>query len=304
MNKPTFYMMIGLPASGKSYYAHSICDLVYSSDDVREELYNDVNNMENNNKVFDVLHQRIRDTLIDGKDCVYDATNMNWKLRRAFLESIKKIECYKVAVVVATQLHKCLSQNSERERKVPEDVIYRMLHNFTIPYYYEGWDKIKIVRNEKYKTIYNIGEMIYNPNGLIYFHQDNSNHTLTLGEHLSKSFKIMCSLSNDKILREATLIHDIGKPFTKTFYNKRNELTDEAHYYEHQNIGAYQSLFMNTLTDMYIDDILLERAFYIQWHMLPFFLEKEKTINKYKNLFGEEKFNNIMLLHQADLQAK
>ena len=61
---------------------------------------------------------------------------------------------------------------------------------------------------------------------------------------------------------------------------------------------------MNTLTDIYIDNILLERAFYIQWHMLPFFLEKGKTINKYKNLFGEEKFNNIMLLHQADLQAK
>ena len=77
--------------------------VIYSSDDIREELYNDVNNMENNNKVFDVLHQRIRDTLIDGKDCVYDATNMNWKRRRAFLESIKKIECYKVAVVVATQ---------------------------------------------------------------------------------------------------------------------------------------------------------------------------------------------------------
>ena len=42
-------------------------------------------------------------------------------------------------------------------------------------------------------------------------------------------------------------------------------------------------------------------AFYINYHMIPYKLNnaKESTLNKYKNLFGDE-WENIMKLHQAD----
>jgi hypothetical protein len=38
--------------------------------------------------------------------------------------------------------------------------------------------------------------------------------------------------------------------------------------------------------------------------MQPFFMDNEKTRNKYKNLWGEEDYNNILLLHEADKAAK
>ena len=39
------------------------------------------------------------------------------------------------------------------------------------------------------------------------------------------------------------------------------------------------------------------------WHMQPYFNKEEKTINKYKKLWGEELYNDIMLLHKADEAA-
>ena len=66
----------------------------------------------------------------------------------------------------------------------------------------------------------------------------------------------------------------------------------------HHLVSAYDSLF-------YIDeynDILL-RANYIQWHMQPFFMETEKAKNKFIKLVGQEFYDNLMILHQADLLA-
>ena len=44
--KPSLYYLIGLPASGKSYYAEKISNIfnanIHSSDNIREELYQDI----------------------------------------------------------------------------------------------------------------------------------------------------------------------------------------------------------------------------------------------------------------------
>lgn len=50
-------------------------------------------------------------------------------------------------------------------------------------------------------------------------------------------------------------------------------------------------------------DKLLLRANYIQWHMQPFFIETEKARNKFINLVGQEFYDDLMLLHQADILA-
>ena len=44
----------------------------------------------------------------------------------------------------------------------------------------------------------------------------------------------------------------------------------------------------------------------IRWHMQPYFWEKdnnEKLQNKYRKLWGEDLYNDIMQLHAADLAA-
>lgn len=62
MNKemPTFVLMVGLPASGKSTYAQELAEemraVICSSDAIRKELFGDENSQDNNEEVFKLLH--------------------------------------------------------------------------------------------------------------------------------------------------------------------------------------------------------------------------------------------------------
>ena len=75
--KPILSMLVGLPGSGKSTYSKTQKDFViHSSDALREELYGDENCQDNNTDLFAILHSRIKTDLIDGKNVIYDATNI------------------------------------------------------------------------------------------------------------------------------------------------------------------------------------------------------------------------------------
>ena len=148
MNRPKFIMMCGLVASGKSTKAKKLAKehnaTIFSSDELRVKMFGDVNDQEHNQELFVELHKRIKDCLRSGKSTIMDSTNINYKRRMAFLAELKNIPCEKICVVMATPYEECIRRNSERDRKVPEYVIERMYHNFNIPYWYEGWDDIKV----------------------------------------------------------------------------------------------------------------------------------------------------------------
>ena len=90
----TFYMLIGLPASGKSTYIkeHFDDDIVFSSDKIREECFGDVNDQTHNNEVFKKLVKRVKANLRNKKDAVYDATNINYKRRMHLLKNISHLK--------------------------------------------------------------------------------------------------------------------------------------------------------------------------------------------------------------------
>ena len=134
-----FYMTIGLPGSGKSTYVERMNDvIIHSSDNIRQELFGDINDQTHNEEVFRILHKRIIEDLSNGKNVVYDATNINYKRRMEFLKSLNRFHCEKIALLFMTPIHVCIARNMMRERKVPENVIMKMYHCFYIPYYYEG----------------------------------------------------------------------------------------------------------------------------------------------------------------------
>lgn len=298
--------MVGLPASGKSTIAKELSTyenaVIHASDELRKELFGDENANDKNDILFAELHKRIKNDLLEGKNVIYDATNINYKKRKAFLEEIKKINVFKKCILVATPYEDCLIQNSTRERKVPEYVIKRMYKQINIPQWYEGWDDIEIVYNVKRE--YNYINLFKR---LDTISQDNPNHTFTIGMHCKSCVAWLCSnclkdnIKPDKNLIAAALLHDIGKEFTKEFRNSKGEPTDIAHYYEHHNVSAYLSLFYY---DYMNENDLLEVANYIQWHMQPFFIESEKAKNKFISLVGQEFYNKLMLLHEADKMAK
>lgn len=296
-------MMIGLPASGKSTKAQELSQeynaTVFSSDVLREELFNDVNDQSHNQELFVELHKRIKDRLKNGNNAIYDATNINYKKRMAFLAELKSIPCEKICVLMATPIDLCFKRNAERERKVPEHVIDRMYRNFDVPWYYEGWDKIEVEYVDGTLNFY--GAPFRFIDSTKDFDQENSHHDLTLGAHCAKATARIQSL--DEISPElfyAAILHDNGKPYTKTFVNGKGEVTEQAHYYSHERVGSYNSLFYD------VDYHRLYMATIIRWHMQPYFWEKdnnEKSHNKYKKLWGEELYNDIMLLHEADKLA-
>lgn len=302
MNK--FTMMVGLVASGKSTISKELSSednsVILSSDDLREKLFEDINNQDGNDIVFETLHKLIKYYLSRNISVIYDATNINYKQRMELLKGLRNIDCYKQCILVATPYEKCLHQNSQRERQVPSYVIEKMYKNFYIPQYYEGWQDIQIVYNDD-GYIFNINELFNGENGLNFINQDNPNHTFTIGKHCLESAWLCEEYNGNYLLCKAAFLHDIGKRFTKDFKNSKGEVTEIAHYYQHHLVSAYDSLFY--YKDLELED-RLKIANYIQWHMQPFFLDSEKAKNKFINLVGKEFYNDIMIFHEADKNAK
>ena len=93
LSRPHAIMMVGLPGSGKSYTAKNISEYydyeIFSSDKIREEIFGDEFVQGGNSIVFSTLYERISRALMDGKDSIYDATNLSQKKRMAFLNYLK-----------------------------------------------------------------------------------------------------------------------------------------------------------------------------------------------------------------------
>lgn len=93
MNK--LFMLVGLPASGKTTCGKRLAEvedaLIVSSDEIRKELLGDVNDQTKNEQVFKEVENRIINGLKE-RNVIYDATNINYKRRMAFLQKIKNVE--------------------------------------------------------------------------------------------------------------------------------------------------------------------------------------------------------------------
>lgn len=300
---PKLFMMVGIPGSGKSQEAELIAAehnaVIHASDKLREEFFKNPHLQKDNNLIFQQLHFRVQRDLKAGKNVVYDATNINSRRRKAFLNSIKSIPCEKIAIIMATPYEQCIKNNAERESSVPESAIEKMYKNFQVPYYYEGFDVIQIVlwQGEDYEDpMENIGK--YKK-----FNQENEHHRFTLGQHLKKAFEYALfeylPPSRDKRAEEliwAALLHDIGKPFCKEF----KEGDENAHYYGHMNVGAYDSFFHTS--GLNCDSLLI--AWLINWHMEPFFWKKDERLKEKRlKLWGKDLFEMIEKIHEADLFA-
>jgi predicted kinase len=302
MNK--LFMMIGIPASGKTSLAEQIAKSegakIVSSDNIRKELYGNENIQGDSNEVFKTVENRIINGLKNNKNMIYDATNINYKRRMSFLQKIRKLKIEKIAIMVATPYEQCLIRNSQRERQVPEEVIKRMYFNFYVPQYFEGWDDIQIKYTNNHMFFFGDLEDI---------EQDNPHHKLTALEHCKKTEEIL-NKQNGQLsipINLAGRLHDIGKLKTKTFINSKGEKTNIAHFYNHEKVSAYDSLFYVNLRSriemMKDEEFALETIKLIQWHMLPWTEMSEKTEQKYKKLLGENFWNDLMILHKADKEA-
>lgn len=305
-------ILCGLPGSGKSYYAKefkAIDDVFYegntvihSSDAIREELFGDPSFQGDNAKVFELMHNRVREDLKAGKTVIYDATNITRKARRGAIKlahpTNDTIECH----VIWAEPEECLRRDSMRDRKVGPEVIDKMLRRWQSPWLDEGFDEVKVILNQ---IDFDQVKYIASKGSDLHIAHDNPHHTLGVWEHCVEAHaNIIERAVKDNIVKydeynklaTAAYWHDIGKPYTKFF--KPGE--DTAHYYDHHCVGGYLSYGL-FLRPQFMSDEEISNICLISWvitnHMEPFF-----NSSYYKTLYPEWKWY-IDTIHEADVNA-
>lgn len=300
----TFTMLVGLPGSGKSTYAQKLKEVygldktvIIESDSYRERFYGTSEIQGDNKKLFKIIHLDILSELGDGKNVIFDATNISRKYRVALVQKIGT-DVLKECIVIATSYGRCIENNQKRERVVPKIVIDRMWKSFQIPTYTEGWDLIDIEYNYD-KDSYDIEEYLSFADN---YDQKNYNHSMTLGRHSRKVAEYVSESNVDEWVRLAALLHDNGKPMTQVFTNMKGESSDIAHYYGHSEVGAYEAIF-------YLDDKiivmkeLLDAIALINYHMRLYDVKTDKAKEKLKSTVGEDLYYFLEILHEADKRA-
>ena len=305
-------ILCGLPGSGKSSYAEKLKNVddtfyrgntvIHSSDAIREELFGDAGSQEDNGKVFELMHKRTQEDLRAGKTVIYDATNITRKSRKSAIACARPDDTIEVHIVWAP-VNVCLRRDASRDRSVGSEVIDKMLRRWQSPDpVAEGFDSISLTCTDPEFDHVNY---VSRKTAEMHIAHDNPHHTLDVYGHcLQASLNI--SNCGEKVPEEvlvATYWHDIGKPYTKFF--KQNKETGEydmskAHYYDHQNVGAYLAYGL-FLSEKILSDYKIitacKTSWYINMHMEPFFN------SKFYNALPAYEKHWIDVIHEADTKA-
>lgn len=329
-----FLMMVGLPASGKSTIAMELMegrnDIVYlSSDELRKELLGSAGDQSGNTEVFEEMRNRTRQALKDGKHVIYDATNISRKRRRGLLRQLPR-DVYKIVFYVSTEYRDVVEQNEERDRVVPIHVIDKMYKTMQIPIYSEGWDKIYIhhhdnVTNSQYPKQFTDAVragILFGREGydLIKFlasyfdeffkiydmPQDSKYHSFSVSRHTYYVYRYILENYDAKddedmeVMLWAGLLHDIGKGFCKSFYNRKGEETKYANFIGHEYVGSQIAVhFLHKMN--YEDEFIHKVVTLIQFHM--YLLNEKASRSKLKDYVGDELYEKLEILREADTLA-
>ena len=291
MNRPKLIILCGIPGSGKTTYAKNYIEqntntIHLSSDVIRAELYGDESTQGNPADVFSLMQKRAIEALNNGKDVLYDATNITRKDRASIIgvcPKFAKIECH----IIWAPIEVCIERDSKRDRTVGKEVIDRMLKRFHAPYDDEGIDEIQIVKPKDFHA-YDYANSICSR---MQIPHDNPHHTLSVFDHCLEANKYIVNkigvYSSD--IGFAAFYHDVGKPYVKAFVDNKGNPCETAHFYQHQCVGAWVSYGMQYVTP-YI-------AWLVSTHMDPF------MNTKYYNNLPPFLKKQIDLLHEADLAS-
>ena len=143
---PCVYVMVGIPASGKSTAAAMIakktCAYLIESDKIRfsnfpEPQYSVSENFQVFNLAFDEIHRAIR----FDRNVVFDATNIRRSQREKIISEFPA-HYEKRCLFMNTGIVTCHIRNESRERIVPDSVIERMYEHLEPPTVDEGFCEV------------------------------------------------------------------------------------------------------------------------------------------------------------------
>ncbi len=120
--------------------------------------------------------------------------------------------------------------------------------------------------------------------------QDNPHHLYTVWEHIIRTVE---GVPPDPVLRMTMLLHDAGKPYTRT-----TDANGVGHYAGHQVCSAH--LAAEVVEKLKFDRASGERIVrLVEAHDIPLSPDR-KTLLRRLNRFGEEDLRALFLIHRAD----
>ena len=148
-------IMVGISGCGKDTYIenkfkHEHPNVkIFSSDDMRQTLTGDANNQACTPQVFSIIKRNADIELSKGNDVLINATNLNPKDRRSWVDIAKKHNATLIAYVMERDRDTLIARQKLRGasggRVVPDSVIDRMLQKYIRPSRSEGFDETRLI---------------------------------------------------------------------------------------------------------------------------------------------------------------
>ena len=153
------HMLVGIQGSGKTTFANILkkelnCEIV-STDNVRKEGVSE-------SDIWNVVYQKCADALNNNKDVIYDATNINPKVRRRLFDEVIKLNATPIvgAYYFDTDVKTCyervkLRNTIEGELYLPEEVVFSYHSKLIEPSFEEDFVFIKKIKEGKIVEVKN-----------------------------------------------------------------------------------------------------------------------------------------------------
>jgi len=296
-------ILIGASASGKSRYTSTQTDKVFSSDQIRKEIFGSLRNQDgqSHQKVFGILLSRI---LKYSDDAIYDATNLNRKLRAHFKGLAKDDKIHAIVFIEPLEILKSNNRKKTLDEQVPEEVIERMYKEMQIPKVGADCESYEVMgltkffnRTINFKELTSINsleelfELLSNPYkkemAKLFGPHDTPYHLESIDTHINMCIK---NAGDDKILKLIALFHDLGKSITK----------DGGKYLNHQYVSAaYAAKAFSEVIGMENAGFIVEA---IVQHMNAHQGLSEKVIRN--NNLGDKLVDYIKLFAEIDSKSK